>query len=149
MAARKYSDATMARAIAHFERESDATSKDIADALRRRDSKANKLLHALITGRPAAEVRRALEAASPGVLYRVQRNKVTGTQTTVLSEESGDLDVDCVREGDKYGVFCDDHGSVVHVRTLGAAKTLARDPTQFCDDCRAIEQYKTSVRDRD
>ncbi len=80
--------------------------------------------------------------------YRAeQRNPLTGDYTIIfdcqLAEEQGAPLVDDWREeGGRYQVVCNAHATLVYVSSMRAARSTMHDTTEFCDQCRELQEAK-------
>lgn len=67
------------------------------------------------------------------------RNKYSGGHTVVVRAEEAGLDPN----GGKYAVICDKHNTLINTTILQKARSIMRDPTIFCEDCRkALAEVK-------
>ena len=71
------------------------------------------------------------------------RNKYSGGHTIILdckraAEQGMALVEDYKAEGGRYQVLCNEHSTIVYCTSMPSARMCLKDPTFFCDECRAI-----------
>ncbi len=72
-------------------------------------------------------------------LVHQRKNPHSGTKVSVYHSEQAGMDSS---DGTKYSAVCEDHGMIMGVSSISAAKSAAIDSPSWCDDCRDTETAK-------
>jgi hypothetical protein len=72
-------------------------------------------------------------------IRQYNRSRATGTMVGVYHAEEAGLDP---YDG-PWAVICEDHGAIINVATLAAAKHHAPAPHGWCDECREAAEETT------
>ncbi len=78
-----------------------------------------------------------IQMAYPGT-KAISRNRETGTITS-LTDNRVSYEVPC-DDGERWGVTCDTHAVNICAYTLAVAQVSQSYPTNFCEDCRDLEE---------
>lgn len=82
-----------------------------------------------------------------------RRNPLTGGHNIILdckrAEQEGFPLVDNWKEeGGRYQVLCDEHATCVFTTNLPSARSCVKDATNFCDECRGLEDTRSSGKEK-
>lgn len=62
----------------------------------------------------------------------VYRNQFTGKHVVIYDGAEVGLDTD----GGRWQVVCEEHGNILSTETLALAKSAAKEPEEWCEQCR-------------
>ena len=77
---------------------------------------------------------RKKHAGEAGYIAERMNPVLNGTKVVIYVAAEQGIDVD-----EKYVVVCDAHGTICEASSVPKARELMKSPTEFCHDCRCIE----------